>query len=75
MTLTQKEQARIQVLNSLIADHSNYQLVSPVWRINSDTLLRADEDVIQKMLVELGFKRLGSRIRESIGRAFGDDGG
>ena len=55
-----------------ITDYSHYQLVSLVRWIESDTLLRTDEDVMREMLVELGFKRSGSRIRAAIGRAIRD---
>ena len=55
-----------------ITDYSHYQLVSLVRWIESDTLLRTDEDVMREMLVELGFKRSGSRIRAAIGTAIKD---
>ena len=55
-----------------ITDYGHYQLVSLVRWIESDTLLRTDEDVMREMLVELGFRRSGSRIRAAIGRAIKD---
>ena len=55
-----------------ITDYSHYQLVSLVRWIESDTLLRTDEDVMREMQVELGFKRSGSRIRAAIGKAIRD---
>ena len=52
-----------------ISDYSHSQLVSLVRWIESDTLLRTDEDVMQEMIKELGFRRSGSRIRASIDSA------
>ena len=52
-----------------ITDYSHSQLVSLVRRIESDTLLRTDEDVMREMITELGFKRSGSRIREALDKA------
>ena len=57
---------------SSITDYSHYQLVSLVRWIESDTLLRTDEDVMREMQVELAFRRSGSRIRAAIRRAIRD---
>ena len=55
-----------------ITDYSHSQLVSLVRWIESDTLLRTDEDVMREMINELGFKRSGSRIREAVDSAIKD---
>ena len=55
-----------------ITDYSHYQLVSLVRWIESDTLLRTDEDVMREMIDELGFRRSGSRIRAAIDSAIRD---
>ena len=52
-----------------ISDYSHSQLVSLVRWIESDTLLRTDEDVMREMIKELGFKRSGSRIGAAIDSA------
>ena len=55
-----------------ITDYSHSQLVELVRWIESDTLLRTDEDVMREMINELGFRRSGNRIRGAIGAAIGD---
>ena len=55
-----------------ITDYSLSQLVSLVRWIESDTLLRTDEDVMREMINELGFRRSGSRIRAAIDSAIRD---
>ena len=55
-----------------ISDYSHSQLVSLVRWIESDTLLRTDEDVTREMIGELGFSRSGSRIRAAIESAIED---
>ena len=52
-----------------ITDYSHRELVSLVRWIESDTLLRTDEDVMREMINELGFRRSGSRIRAAINSA------
>ena len=37
--------------------------------IESDTLLRTDDDLIREMMEELGFKRAGKRITDALRRA------
>ena len=49
-----------------ISDYSQSQLVSLVHWIESDTLLRTDDDIMREMISELGFGRAGSRIKEAI---------
>ena len=49
-----------------ISDYRHSQLVSLVRWIESDTLLRTDEDIMREMISELGFGRTGSRIRAAI---------
>ena len=55
-----------------ISDYTSSQLVSLVRWIESDTLLRTDEDVMREMINELGFGRTGSRIRARIESAIKD---
>ena len=55
-----------------ITDYSHSQLVTLVRWIESDTLLRTDEDVMREMITELGFRRSGSRIRVAIDAAIRD---
>ena len=45
-----------------IADYRRWQLVELARWIESDTLLRTDEDLIREMMSELGFGRSGKRI-------------
>ena len=52
-----------------ITDYTHSQLVSLVRWIESDTLLRTDDDVMREMINELGFSRSGSRIREALQKA------
>ena len=40
--------------------------------IESDTLLRTDEDLIREMMSELGFKRSGKRIDNALRKAIKD---
>ena len=49
-----------------ITDYEHWQLVSLVRWIESDTLLRTDDQLIQKMIKLLGFKRAGARIQERL---------
>ena len=55
-----------------ITDYVRWQLVSLVRWIESDTLLRTEDELIQEMMKELGFKRSGARIREALIRAIRD---
>ena len=55
-----------------ITDYKHWELVSLVRWIESDTLLRTDEDVMREMIDELGFRRSGSRIRAAIDSAIRD---
>ncbi|MCY4576238.1 MAG: AAA domain-containing protein [Chloroflexi bacterium] len=45
-----------------IEDYEDYELIGLLRWIESDTLLRTDQELKQEMTRELGFKRLGSRI-------------
>ncbi len=45
-----------------IDDYSRDQLVALVRWIESDTLLRPDDDIVNEIVKELGFKRRGNRI-------------
>lgn len=52
-----------------IDKYTQYQLASLVRWIDSDTLLRTDEEVLQEVMDELGFKRRGTKIVDAIKRA------
>ena len=52
-----------------ITDYSDHQLEELVRWIESDTRLRTDADLLEEMKQELGFRRMGSRIRERFTRA------
>lgn len=45
-----------------ITDYSHQQLASLARWIQSDTLLRTEDEMIEEMMRELGFRRRGSRI-------------
>ena len=49
-----------------IADYRQSQLVNLARWIESDTLLRTDDDLIREMMNELGFKRSGKRITDAL---------
>ena len=49
-----------------IADYSTAELVALARWLNSDTLLRTDDELLVEMRVELGFTRGGSRINAAI---------
>ena len=49
-----------------IADYQHWHLVSLARWIESDTLLRTDDDLIREMMDELGFKRSGKRITDVL---------
>ena len=55
-----------------ITDYDHQQLVALARWIESDTLLRTDEDLIREMMRELGFKRSGRRITEGLKTAIKD---
>ena len=52
-----------------IDDYSLGQLVQLARWIESDTLLRTEDDLLREMMDELGFKRSGKRITEALQRA------
>ena len=52
-----------------ITDYTLPQLVQLVRWIESDTLLRTEEDLLQEMMEDLGFRRRGSRITERLNQA------
>ena len=49
-----------------IGKYSMGQLVALARWLNSDTLLRTDDELLRQMRVDLGFKRGGSRINAAI---------
>ncbi len=49
-----------------ITDYSVWQLMALVRWIESDTLLRTDDDLVKEMMNELGFKRSGKRIVDAL---------
>ena len=49
-----------------IADYSAAELVTLARWLNSDTLLRTDDELLVEMRRELGFKRGGSLINAAI---------
>ena len=52
-----------------IDDYSLGQLVQVARWIESDTLLRTEDDLLREMMDELGFKRTGKRIIEALQQA------
>ncbi len=52
-----------------IDDYSLGQLAQVARWIESDTLLRTEDDLLREMMEELGFKRSGKRITEALQRA------
>ena len=55
-----------------ITDYRHGQLVNLARWIESDTLLRTDDDLIREMMSELGFKRSGRRINSALSKAIRD---
>ena len=52
-----------------IADYSPEELVRLVHWIESDTLLRTEDELRREIMVELGFKQMGSRINRALTNA------
>ncbi len=52
-----------------ITDYRLGQLVQLVRWIESDTLLRTEDDLLREMMEELGFKRSGKRITDALTQA------
>ncbi|GIJ61945.1 AAA domain-containing protein [Virgisporangium aurantiacum] len=52
-----------------IAGYRHADLVALIRWIESDTLLRTEDEVLEEVMRELGFSRKGPRIREAISRA------
>ena len=52
-----------------IDNYSLRQLAQVARWIESDTLLRTEDDLLREMMEELGFKRSGKRITEALRRA------
>ena len=52
-----------------IDDYPRSQLVHLVQWIESDTLLRTEDDLLREMMDQLGFKRSGKRITEALRQA------
>ncbi|MDE2787672.1 MAG: AAA domain-containing protein [Chloroflexota bacterium] len=59
----------VQPGRGAITDYSHTELVALARWINSDTLLRTDEELMAEMRRELGFQRRGSRIDAALQRA------
>jgi hypothetical protein len=55
-----------------ITDYSHEQLVELVRWIESDTLLRTEDEVIAEAMKELGFRRKGTRITAALASALND---
>jgi very-short-patch-repair endonuclease len=55
-----------------IADYSHEQLVELMRWIESDTLLRTEDEVIAEAMKELGFRRKGTRITAALASALND---
>ena len=55
-----------------ITDYRHWQLVNLARWIESDTLLRTDDDLIREMMKELGFRRSGKRINVALSKAIRD---
>ena len=55
-----------------ITDYSQERLVALARWIESDTLLRTEDDLVREMMDELGFKRAGKRITDALRRAIGE---
>ena len=49
-----------------ISEYARAQLLSVVRWIESDTLLRSDEEMMRLVMHELGFQKAGSRIKSAI---------
>ena len=52
-----------------ITDYSHDELVALARWIESDTLLRTEDDMIREMMKELGFSRRGERIATAMTKA------
>ena len=52
-----------------ISGYRHADLVALIRWIESDTLLRTEDEVLEEVMRELGFTRKGPRIREAIVRA------
>ena len=50
----------------IISDYSHLQLFELARWIESDTLLRTEEDLIRDMVKELGFKRSGRKLGRQL---------
>ena len=55
-----------------IADYRHADLVELARWIESDTLLRTEDQMVEEMMDELGFRRRGSRIAAALTRAIQD---
>ena len=49
-----------------ISDYTQDQLVALATWIQSDTLLRTEDELVEALMYELGFKRRGKRIEERL---------
>ena len=57
---------RNERLRQYCTDYRHWQLVILARWIESDTLLRTDDDLIREMMIELGFRRSGKRINDAL---------
>ena len=62
----------INTARSSIAEYQHRELVALMRWIGSDGLLRTKDELIGVAMIELGFKRSGSRILAALGRAADD---
>jgi hypothetical protein len=55
-----------------ISSYTHQELVWLIRWIESDTLLRTEEDLLNEVMDELGFQRRGARIRHAVAAAIAD---
>lgn len=55
-----------------ITSYSHQELVWLIRWIESDTLLRTEDDLLEEVMEELGFRRRGTRIRDAVAAAVAD---
>jgi hypothetical protein len=55
-----------------ITNYTHQQLVRLIRWIESDTLLRTEEQLLEQVMNELGFQRRGLRIRQAVAAAVAD---
>jgi hypothetical protein len=52
-----------------ITEYTHTELVDLIHWIESDTLLRTEDQLFEKFMSELGFRRRGARIRDAFEQA------